>query len=129
MKLISAFVFPTLIVQSLFFLNAKFQASSHLLWLYSPVCVGPGRKPQRPVFSQRGSYARFYYRIIVLQKLLLSVCFSVKGLYCHYNMAAFYNHYNTGYGVTAEEQSDHHLHSLQYCLHCLEDNILVRTVY
>ena len=23
--------------------NQKFQASSHLLWLYSPVCVGPGR--------------------------------------------------------------------------------------
>ena len=26
-----------------------------LLWLYSPVYVGPGRKPRRPVFSQRGS--------------------------------------------------------------------------
>ena len=23
-------------------------ASSHLLWLYSPVCVGPGRRPRRP---------------------------------------------------------------------------------
>ena len=55
-KLISAFVFATRIVQSLFFLNPKFQASSHPLWLYSPVCVGPGRKPRRPVFSQRGSY-------------------------------------------------------------------------
>ena len=33
-----------------------FQASSHLQWLYSPVCVGPGWKPRRPVFSQRGSY-------------------------------------------------------------------------
>ena len=32
------------------------QASSHLLLLYSPVCVGPGRKPRRPVFSQRGSF-------------------------------------------------------------------------
>ena len=31
-------------------------ASSHLVWLCSPVCVGPGRKPRRPVFSQRGSY-------------------------------------------------------------------------
>ena len=40
-------------IQSLYFLNLKFQASSHLLWLYSPVCVGPGRKPQRPAFSQR----------------------------------------------------------------------------
>ena len=54
-KLISAFVFATRIVQSLFFLNPKFQASSHLLWLHSPPCVRPGRKPRRPVFSQRGS--------------------------------------------------------------------------
>ena len=52
---ISAFVFAIRIVQSLFYLNPKFQASSHLLWLYSPICVGPGRKSRRPVFSQRGS--------------------------------------------------------------------------
>ena len=26
------------------------------MWLYSPVCVGPGQKPGRPVFSQRGSF-------------------------------------------------------------------------
>ena len=49
------FVLAIWIVQSLFYLNPKFQASSHLLWLYSPVCVGPGRKHRRPVFSQRGS--------------------------------------------------------------------------
>ena len=55
-KLISAFVFATNIVKSLYFLNTKFQASSHLVWLYSPVCVGPGRKPRRQVFSERGSY-------------------------------------------------------------------------
>ena len=36
-KLISVFVFATRIVQSLYFLNPKFQVSSHLLWLYSPV--------------------------------------------------------------------------------------------
>ena len=54
-KLISAFVFATQIVQSIYYLNPKFQGSSHLLWLYSPLCVGPGRKPRRPVFSQRGS--------------------------------------------------------------------------
>ena len=47
-QLISAFVFTTWIVRSLIYLNLKFQASSHLLWLYSPVCVGPGRKPRRP---------------------------------------------------------------------------------
>ena len=55
-KLISAFVFASRIVQSLYFLNPKFQASSHLLWLYSLVCVGPGPKPRKTVFSQRGSY-------------------------------------------------------------------------
>ena len=55
-KLISAFVFATRIVQSLYFLNPKLQASGYLLWLYSPVCVGPGRKPRRPVFSERGSF-------------------------------------------------------------------------
>ena len=35
-------------------LLSKSEASSHLLWLYRPVCVGPGRKPRRPVFSQPG---------------------------------------------------------------------------
>ena len=32
-------------------LCSKFQASSHLLWMYSQFCVGPGQKPQRQVFS------------------------------------------------------------------------------
>ena len=35
--------------------TSKILASSHLLWLYRPVCVGPGQKPRRPVFSERGS--------------------------------------------------------------------------
>ena len=35
--------------------NSEIQASSHILWLNSPVCVRPGRKPRRPVFSERGS--------------------------------------------------------------------------
>ena len=48
-KLISAFVFATWLVHSLFFLNSKFQASNCLLWLYNLVCVAPGRKPRRPV--------------------------------------------------------------------------------
>ena len=34
-QLISAFVFATRIVHSLYFLNPKFQASSHLLRLYT----------------------------------------------------------------------------------------------
>ena len=48
--------FATLIVQILFFLNLKFQASSLLLRLHRLVCVRPGRKPRRPVFSCRSSY-------------------------------------------------------------------------
>ena len=54
-QLISASVFAIWIVKSLFYLNPKFQASSHLLWLYSSVCVGPGRNSRRPIFSQQGS--------------------------------------------------------------------------
>ena len=54
---ISAFVFATRIVQSLYFLNTKFQVPNNLLWLYSPVCVGSGQKPQKTVFSQRGSFS------------------------------------------------------------------------
>ena len=44
-ELISAFVFSTWIVQFLYFLNPKFPASYHLLRLYRPVCVRPGRNP------------------------------------------------------------------------------------
>ena len=44
-KLISAFVFTTRIVQFLYYLNPKFQASSSFLCLYRPVFVGPVRKP------------------------------------------------------------------------------------
>ena len=45
-KLSSAFLYATRTVQSPHFLHPKFQASSHLLELYSLVCVGPGRKPE-----------------------------------------------------------------------------------
>ena len=57
-------VFATQIVQSLYFLNTKFQASSNLMWLHSPVCVEPGWKPRRPVFSQRGSYCKSATKLI-----------------------------------------------------------------
>ena len=45
-QLTIAFVFGTWIVQSLNFINPKFQASRHLLCLRtcSSICVGPGRK-------------------------------------------------------------------------------------
>ena len=38
-QLISDSNFPTLIVKSLYYLNPKFQASSHLLWLYSSLVI------------------------------------------------------------------------------------------
>ena len=39
-----------------FFLNPKFQDSSHIQYLRSSVCVGPGQEPRGQVFSRRGSY-------------------------------------------------------------------------
>ena len=62
-KLISAFVFATRIVQSLSFLNTKFQASSHFLRRRSLICVGPGRKPRRPVFWRRGSVTLWWFNL------------------------------------------------------------------
>ena len=52
-RLISAFVFA--IPHLLTFVKPKFQASSLLLVLYRPVCVGPGRKAELLVFSRTGS--------------------------------------------------------------------------
>ena len=51
--------------------KSKFQASSHLLWLYSPVCVRPGRKPQRQFFSERGSnyFCVCFFRCLVKPRL------------------------------------------------------------
>ena len=72
-KLIRTFVFATRMVQSLFFLNPKFQVTSYLLWLHSLVCVGPGRKPRRPVFSERGSYSKclYIYEYIIICFIIL----------------------------------------------------------
>ena len=75
-QLISAFVFAIRIIQSLYYLHPKFQASSHLLWLYSPVCVGPCQKPWRPVFSQRGSYLKSHLvKMNLYSCKLLCFCF------------------------------------------------------
>ena len=45
--------------KSLFYLSPKFQASSHLVWLYRP-----GRKPRRPLFSQRGSFVFLVFFVL-----------------------------------------------------------------
>ena len=86
-KLISAFLFATRIVQSIYFLNPKFQASCHLLWLCSPVCVGPGGNPRRPVFSQRGS-DYFHYSTGCRELWLIESLFSTFKLSnIYYNLA------------------------------------------
>ena len=54
-RLISVFVFATRIVQFLFYLNPKFQASSSFLCLYRLVCVRPVWKPHCWFFSRGGS--------------------------------------------------------------------------
>ena len=50
--------------------KSKFQVSSHLLWLYSPVCLGPDRKPRRPVFWRHSSYV---IKILWLSRLPTSI--------------------------------------------------------
>ena len=55
-------------------MSPKFQASSHLLWLYSLVCVGPGRKHRRQVSRDKA-------QIILLLNNVLLCCanlFSIK---------------------------------------------------
>ena len=81
-KLISAFVFATRIVHSLYYKYPKFQASSHLLWLYSPVCVGPGRKPEC-WFSHDTAHIDVYClkTIDVMKCLMKSERFLQKSLY------------------------------------------------
>ena len=54
-QLISAFVFATWMAQFLFYLNLKLQASNYFHSLHRPVCVRPGQRPRRPVFSRCGS--------------------------------------------------------------------------
>ena len=60
------------IKQFLYFLNSNSQASSHLLWLYSPVCVGPGQKPLY-WFSHYDAHLKafwFLFQTAVLSPLL-----------------------------------------------------------
>ena len=130
--MISAFVFATQIVQSLYFLNPKFQAYIHLLLPYSLVCVGPGRKPRRPVFSQRGSnilltcYIFISFIIILLGNktgyplwpchsissmylsLFCSVRQSILSLSCHIHVVCYYNVLAMLY-ITVMSLHDHYL--------------------
>ena len=68
-EMISAFVFATRIVQFLFYLNPKFQASSSFLCLYRSVCVRPVRKP----------HCQFSHEAAQINNLT-AVCESAKSL-------------------------------------------------
>ena len=79
-KLISAFVFATRIVQFLFYLNPKFQASSFFLLLHRPVCVGPVRKPHcwfshevAQMFSGKGDHSFSVIKILLFQKCNIQI--------------------------------------------------------
>ena len=53
----------------------KFQASSHLVQSYSLVCVGHGRKPRRPVFSQRCSLSAIVSKESDLSRIIRKPAF------------------------------------------------------
>ena len=71
-SVISALVVRCLAIISLIFIYLKFQASSYLLWLRRPVCVLPGRKPRRQVFSWRGSNCFSQVETVNLSDLLFT---------------------------------------------------------
>ena len=87
---ISAFIFATSIVQSLYFISLKFQYSSHLLWLYSPVCVVPGQKSQRQIFSRCNSNiidiaVNKVKLLLILQHLIYRMLLIMNLLTCFIN--------------------------------------------
>ena len=69
-KLISVFVFATWIVQYLFFLHTKFQASSHLQWLCCLVCVRPVQNPH------------CWFSHVAAQLLIVSHEANLKNIFC-----------------------------------------------
>ena len=76
------YVFVTRVLQSLY---PKFQAYSNLLWLRSPVCAGPGRKPQKPVFAQRGSYKNGYFEDLKNKGVDQMCCYRAAKQYLWYD--------------------------------------------
>ena len=58
-------------------LNPKFQVSSHLLWLNSPICVRPGLKPRRQVFFSRTCINKHY--VLQLSSKFVFIIFNENG--------------------------------------------------
>ena len=93
-KLISAFVFDTQIVQFLYFLNPKFPASYHLLWLYSSVCVGPGRNQIVGFLTHRLNCKHSDILIIVYENEPLQEKTSNLGFRSGLTQTGLYSHRN-----------------------------------
>ena len=55
LKVVYRITLIVLVIGKAQFRRAMLSCDSSCLKLYSPVCVRPGRKPRRPVFSERGS--------------------------------------------------------------------------
>ena len=72
------------------FLNPKFPVSSHLLCLYSSVCVGPGRKPRRLAFSRRGSHHRGTNPRTLCMENMPTVKVQIADLNCHFRTFSKY---------------------------------------
>ena len=123
-KLISAFVFATEIVQSLFFLNPKFQGSSHLLWLYSPVCVRPGQKPRSPVFSQRGSNQNLY----ISSSVIMAEVYSVFSYYLEFSLQTKLTTLDLASNRISRIQNVGHLTELQEFWVCCFMNHIIRVL-
>ena len=77
-KLISAFIFNTRIVQSIYFLNPKFHGSSHLLWLYSPVCVGQVKNPENRFSHNEAHLMSSWYLMYLISTPASQVHITVK---------------------------------------------------
>ena len=63
--------------RSIYFLNTKFQAARHLMWLYSPVCVEPGRNhrdrfPHDTAHTLRTCLAPFRFNSILCVYITLT---------------------------------------------------------
>ena len=95
-KLISAFVFASRIVQFLFYLNPKFQASSSFLCLYRLACVGPVRKPHCCFFHEAAQILYMQFNCIFMY---LIVCLHDKAGTPENQSSGFLNRSDTNWHV------------------------------
>ena len=69
----------------------KSEISSLLLRLYRPVCVRPGRKPRRPVFSCCGSFYVFSAAIVTFSTIVTCHALNYSPLREHLPKRSYFN--------------------------------------